>query len=65
MYCPDRKEVLVGVNCLFNEIIPTYTEEYYNESQKLKFELVQDTRDEKSYQIVRVEQTLDAAKRAN
>ena len=35
---------------MFNEIIPTYTEEYYNELKKLKYKLVEDNRDVGSYQ---------------
>ena len=33
---------MIGVNCLFNEVIPTYTEEYIAELNKMKFETVED-----------------------
>ena len=32
-----------GVNCLFNEVIPTYREEYFAELNKMKFETVEDS----------------------
>ena len=35
---PDLKEVIVGVHCTFNEIIPSYSDEYLNELKKLSFE---------------------------
>ena len=31
IYIPELKEIVIGVNCLFNEVIPTYTEEYFAE----------------------------------
>ena len=33
---------MIGVNCLFNEVIPTYTEEYFAELNKIKIETVED-----------------------
>ena len=33
---------MVGVNCIFNEIIPSYEEEYFNEINKLKFDTAKD-----------------------
>ena len=27
IYIPELKEIVIGVNCLFNEVIPTYTED--------------------------------------
>ena len=35
IFVPEFKEVMVGVNCTFNEIIPTYEEDYFNEIKKL------------------------------
>ena len=33
---------MIGVNCLFNKVIPTYSEEYFAELNKMKFETVED-----------------------
>ena len=33
---------MVGVNCTFNEIIPSYEEEYFKEINKLKFDIAKD-----------------------
>ena len=38
IYVPDFQEIITGVNCTFNELIPPYTEEYFNEINKLRFE---------------------------
>ena len=43
IYIPEMKEVVIGVNCLFNEVIPTYTEEYFAELNKMKIETVEDS----------------------
>ena len=43
IYIPELKEVVIGVNCLFNEVIPTYREEYFAELNKMKFETVEDS----------------------
>ena len=37
IFVPDLKEVIVGVNCVFNEIIPPYRDEYFNVLKKLEF----------------------------
>ena len=42
IYAPELKDTVVGVNCLFNEVIPSYTEEYFNELQKMQFEVVKE-----------------------
>ena len=42
VYIPDLKETVVGVNVTFNEVVPSYREEYYNELDKLKFEVAPD-----------------------
>ena len=42
VYVPDLREVVVGVNVTFNEVIPSYREEYYNELDKMKFEVAPD-----------------------
>ena len=43
IYFPELKEIVIGVNCLFNEVIPTYTEEYFAELNKIKIETVEDS----------------------
>ena len=43
IYIPELKEIVIGVNCLFNEVIPTYTEEYFAELNKIKIETVEDS----------------------
>ena len=43
IYIPELKEIVIGVNCLFNEVIPTYTEEYFAELNKMKFETLEDS----------------------
>ena len=42
IYIPELKEIVIGVNCLFNEVIPTYTEEYFAELNKMEFATVED-----------------------
>ena len=42
IYVPDLKEIIVGVNCIFNEVIPSYREEYFQELSKLRFEMSKD-----------------------
>ena len=42
LYIPDLRDTVVGVNCTFNEVIPSYREEYFNELDKLKFEVAPD-----------------------
>ena len=37
IYVPDFQEIITGVNCTFNGLIPPYTEEYFNEINKLRF----------------------------
>jgi len=43
IFVPEFKQVMVGVNCTFNEIIPTYEEDYFNEIKKLKFQTAEET----------------------
>ena len=40
IYVPEISDIVVGVNCLFNEVIPTYAEEYFHELNKMQFEMV-------------------------
>jgi hypothetical protein len=40
IYVPELQDTVVGVNCLFNEVIPTYAEEYFHELNKMQFDLV-------------------------
>ena len=40
IYAPELKAVVVGVNCIFNEVIPTYAEEYFHELNKMQVEMV-------------------------
>ncbi len=42
IYVPELKEIITGFNYLFNEVIPTYREEYFNELNKMNFELAAD-----------------------
>jgi len=56
---PDLKEVIVGVNCVFNEIIPSYRDEYFNELKKLEFQLVNDESTVEHYQHLVDESYID------
>ena len=42
LFIPDLRDTVVGVNVTFNEVVPSYKEEYYNELDKLKFEVASD-----------------------
>ena len=42
LFIPDLKEIVVGVHVIFNENIPSYTDEYFNDIRKLSFETVED-----------------------
>ncbi len=42
LYIPDLRESVVGVNVTFNEVVSSYAEEYYNELNKLKFDVAPD-----------------------
>ena len=42
LYIPDLRDTVVGVNVTFNEVVPSYAEEYYNELDKMKFEVAPD-----------------------
>ena len=42
VYIPDLRDTVVGVNVTFNEVVPSYREEYYNELDKLRFEVAPD-----------------------
>ena len=59
MYVPDLKETVVGVHCTFNEVVPSYREEYYNELSKLKFEVAPDESTVESFQHLVGEKYLD------
>ena len=37
VYVLDLQEILVGVHVFFNEMIPNYTEEYFQEFNKIEF----------------------------
>ena len=39
IYTPDTKEVIVGVHCIFKEIIPSFSDEYLTELKKLSLKL--------------------------
>ena len=39
LFIPELKESVVGVNCTFNEVIPAYREESFQELTKMKFEM--------------------------
>ncbi len=49
----------MGVNVTFNEVVPSYAEEYYNELEKLKFEVAQDESTVESFQHLVGEKYLD------
>ncbi len=41
IYVPKLQNTVVGVNCLFNEVIlPTYAKEYFHELNKMQFYVV-------------------------
>ncbi len=42
LFIPDLQDVVVGVNITFNEVIPSYAKEYFNEINKLSFEVAPD-----------------------
>ena len=42
IFIPEHKEIVIGVHVLFNEIIPSYSESYYQEIKKLKIEVVEE-----------------------
>ena len=42
IYVPELQDIVIGVNCVFNEVIPTYSEEYFNELNKIQFEVVKE-----------------------
>ena len=42
LYIPDLQETIVGVHCTFNEIIPSYSDEYFNELNKRCCEVAKD-----------------------
>ena len=50
LFIPELRETVVGVHVTFNEVIPTYTEEYFNELNKLKFEVAHDESTVASFQ---------------
>jgi hypothetical protein len=50
LFIPELRETVVGVHVTFNEVIPTYTEEYFNELNKLKFEVAPDESTVASFQ---------------
>ena len=39
---PELQDIVVGVNCIFNEVIPEYTEEYFHELNKMQLEMVKE-----------------------
>ena len=59
LYIPDLRETVVGVNVTFNEVVPSYAEEYYNELDKLKFEVAPDESTVESFQHLVGEKYLD------
>ena len=42
LFIPELKATVVGVNCTFNDVIPAYREEYFQELTKMKFEMAKD-----------------------
>ena len=49
LFIPDLKEIVVGVHVIFNENIPSYTDEYFNDIRKLSFETVEDASTVKAF----------------
>ena len=43
IYVPEFSDTVVGVNCVFNEVIPTSAEEYFRELNKMQFDMVKTT----------------------
>ena len=39
IFIPEHKEIVIGVHVLFDEIIPSYSESYYQEIKKLRLKL--------------------------
>ena len=42
IFVPELQDIVVGVNCIFNEVIPEYTEEYFHELNKMQLEMVKE-----------------------
>ena len=42
IFVPELNDMIAGVNCLFDEIIPEYTEEYFNTVKEFEIEFVSD-----------------------
>ena len=49
IFVPDLDDMITGVNCMFNEIIPEYREEYYQTINALKIEMVKDEKNIEAY----------------
>ena len=42
MFIPEHKEIIIGVHVLFNEIIASYSENYYQKIKELKVKAVEE-----------------------
>ena len=49
VFIPELKDDITGVNYMFYEIIPEYTEEYYNLINSLKIEIAKVGKNIESY----------------
>ena len=45
IFVPELNDTIAGVNCIFNEIIPDYTEEYFNTVRAMQIEVVTNEED--------------------
>ena len=59
LYIPDLQETIVVVYCTFNELIPSYSDEYFNELNKLSFEVAKDESTVESFKHLVGERYLD------
>ena len=59
IFVPELNDTVVGVNCMFNEIIPDYSEEYYQTINALKIEMVSDEKNIELYMHLVGERYID------
>ena len=48
-FISELNDDITGVNCMFNEIISEYTEEYHNTINSLKIEIAKDKKNIENY----------------
>ena len=59
IFVPELNDTVVGVNCMFNEIIPDYSDEYYQTINALKIEMVSDEKNIDLYMHLAGERYID------